>query len=153
MATKKTAKVTARRVEESANKFTPTKRKLTAAEIKDFKALLMRMRDRLNGQITSLKSDSLKRNDEVNTVEDGTDAFERQFALNIASSENDALFEIDEALRRIEAHTFGICEMSGEPIEFERLKAIPYTRYSVAAQAEMEKGKAPYRQSSVLRAL
>jgi len=153
MVAKKPTKVTARRADEGASKFTPTKRKLTAAEIKEFKGLLMRLRDRLSGQITSLKSDSLKRNDEVNTVEDGTDAFERQFALNIASSENDALFEIDEALRRIESHTFGICEMSGEPIEFERLKAIPYTRYSVAAQAEMEKGKAPYRQSSVLRAL
>lgn len=134
-------------------KFTPTKRKLTAAEVREFKVLLLAMRDRLSGQIHSLKTDSLKRADEVNTVEDGTDAFERQFALNIASSENDSLIEIEEALRRIADGTFGICELTSEPIELERLKAIPYTRYSLAAQAEMEKGKAPHRQSSVLKAL
>lgn len=135
------------------DKVVAVRRKLTAAECKEFRNLLLALRDRLSGQIKSLKSDSLKRSDEVNTVEDGTDAFERQFALNIASTENDVLFEIEEALRRIDAGTFGICETSGEPIEFERLKAIPYTRFSLAAQAELEKGKAPYRQSSVLKAL
>jgi DnaK suppressor protein len=135
------------------SKQAPIRRKLTAAEIRQFRELLVALRDRLSGQISSLKSDSLKRVDEVNTVEDGTDAFERQFALNIASSENDSLFEIEEALRRIDGGTFGICEMSGEPIELERLKAIPYTRYSLAAQTEIERGKGPYRQSSVLRAL
>lgn len=128
-------------------------RKLKAAEIREFKQVLLALRDRLSGQIQFLKSDSLKRQDEVNTVEDGTDAFERQFALTIASTENDALFEIEEALRRIVQGNFGLCEVSGEPIEFERLKAIPYTRFSLAAQTELERGKAPYRQSSVMRAL
>jgi RNA polymerase-binding transcription factor DksA len=143
----------ARRDGGAKGRFTPTRRKLTAAEIREFKQILLRLRARLSGQIHALKSDSLMRNDEVNTVEDGTDAFERQFALNIASSEHDVLFEIDEALRRIELGTFGICEMTGEPIELERLRAIPYTRYSLGAQAEMEKGKAPFRQSAVLKAL
>jgi RNA polymerase-binding transcription factor DksA len=134
-------------------KKAPIRRKLTAAEVRQFRELLVALRDHLSGQISSLKNDSLMRVDKVNTVEDGTDAFERQFALNIASLENDALFEIEEALRRIDAGTFGICEMSGEPIELERLKAIPYTRYSLATQAELERGKGPHRQSSVLRAL
>lgn len=134
-------------------KFTPTRRKLTAAEVREFKDVLLKLRSRLTGQIHSLKSDSLMRNDEVNTVEDGTDAFERQFALNLASTEHDVLFEVEDALRRIEAGSFGICELANEPIELERLKAIPYTRYSLAAQAEMEKGKAPYRQASVMKDL
>ncbi len=134
-------------------KFTPTRRKLTAAEVRDFKETLLKLRTRLSGQIHSLKSDSLMRNDEVNSVEDGTDAFERQFALNLASSEHDVLFEVEDALRRIEGGTYGVCEMTNEPIELERLKAIPYTRFSLAAQSEMEKGRSPSRQASVLKSL
>jgi DnaK suppressor protein len=46
------------------------------------------------------------------------------------------LFEIENALARIEMNTFGICEETQEPIETERLMAIPYTRLSIEG-AEM----------------
>ena len=48
-------------------------------------------------------------------------------------------------MRRIEAGTYGVCEMSGKPIERERLKVLPYARYSVAVQSQMEKGKPRFR--------
>lgn len=70
----------------------------------------------------------------------GTDEFDRDFALSIMSSDQNALFEIDAALDRIRRGTYGICELSGEPIEAERLLAIPWTRYSAVAQREMEEG-------------
>lgn len=40
------------------------------------------------------------------------------------------LIEVEGALARMEAGTFGICEETGEPIELARLQLIPYTRYS-----------------------
>lgn len=71
----------------------------------------------------------------------GTDSFERDFALSMVSSEQDALYEIDEAIRRIRNGTYGVCEITGKPISRDRLKAVPFARYSVEGQAEMEKGR------------
>lgn len=70
----------------------------------------------------------------------GTDEFDRDFALSILSSDQNAMYEIDAALDRIRAGTYGVCEISGQPIEAERLLAIPWTRYSAAAQRELEEG-------------
>ncbi|HWD91869.1 MAG TPA: TraR/DksA C4-type zinc finger protein [Verrucomicrobiae bacterium] len=69
----------------------------------------------------------------------GTDSFDRDFALSRLSSEQDAVYEIDEALMRIQRGTYGVCEITGKPIERERLEAIPWTRFSAAAEKELEK--------------
>src|SRR6476620_8584516 len=69
----------------------------------------------------------------------GSDAYDRDFALSLLSQEQDALYEIDEALKRIEIGTYGICEMSGKVIPHARLEALPFTRYTVECQAELEK--------------
>ena len=69
----------------------------------------------------------------------GTDNFDRDFALSIASSEQDALYEIDQALNRIRDKSYGICELTGKRIEPERLKAIPWTRFSADAEKELER--------------
>lgn len=39
---------------------------------------------------------------------------------------------INEALKKIEAGTYGVCEISGEPIEIERLQANPAARTNLA---------------------
>lgn len=69
----------------------------------------------------------------------GTDSFDRDFALSRISSEQDAVYEIDEALMRIRKGTYGTCELTGKPIERERLEAIPWTRFSAAAEKKLEK--------------
>lgn len=69
----------------------------------------------------------------------GSDAYDRDFALNILSQEQDALLKIDDALKRIELGTYGICEMSGKPIPKARLEAIPFARYTVECQQEVER--------------
>ena len=46
------------------------------------------------------------------------------------------LMEIEYALARIQNGTFGTCEETGEPIEYDRLLALPYTRLSIEG-AEM----------------
>lgn len=71
----------------------------------------------------------------------GTDSFDRDFALSMVSSEQEALYEIDEAIRRIREGNYGVCEITGKPISRERLRAVPFTRYSVEGQIEVEKGK------------
>jgi len=69
----------------------------------------------------------------------GSDAYDRDFALSLLSQEQDALYEIDEALKRIELGTYGKCEMSGKPIPRARLEAIPFARFTVECQSQLEK--------------
>ena len=69
----------------------------------------------------------------------GTDTFDRDFALGMLSSEQDALYEIDEALDRVRDGTYGKCELTGKPIESARLDAIPWTRFSAAAEKQLER--------------
>ena len=59
--------------------------------------------------------------------------------MSLLSQEQDALYEIDEALKRIEVGTYGKCEMSGKPIPHARLEAIPFARFTVECQTQLEK--------------
>lgn len=69
----------------------------------------------------------------------GTDTFDRDFALSLVSSEQDALYEIEDAIRRIRKGNYGVCEITGKPIKKERLLAVPFARFSVEGQAEYER--------------
>lgn len=117
--------------------------KIPAPKKKEFRDVLLGLRERFTGQIAALKGDSLQRFDAANTEEDGTDAFERQFALNLVSSEQDSLFEIDEALRRLEEGTYGVCLQCRKLIEGPRLKALPFVKMCVKCQSQNEKGRLP----------
>jgi|SRR5205807_10231026 len=81
----------------------------------------------------------------IHPADAGSDAYDRDFALSLLSREQDALYEITQALRRIELGTYGICEMSGNPIPCARLEAIPFARFTVECQSQLE------RQTKVLR--
>ncbi len=69
----------------------------------------------------------------------GSDAYDKDFALSLLSQEQDALYEIEEALKRVDNGTYGTCEMSGKPIMVARLEALPFARYTVECQADLEK--------------
>ena len=74
-----------------------------------------------------------------------TDSYDHDCALALLSSAQEALYEIEQALHRIDKGNYGICELSGDRIEAERLKAIPWTRFSLAAQAQLEARGGAYR--------
>ena len=71
----------------------------------------------------------------------GTDTFDRDFALSLVSNEQEALAEIEAAIQRIKNGTYGVCELTGKPISKDRLTAVPFARFSVESQAEVEKTK------------
>lgn len=71
----------------------------------------------------------------------GTDTFDRDFALSLVSNEQEALAEIEAAILRIKNGTYGVCELTGKPISKERLLAVPFARFSVESQTEVEKTK------------
>jgi len=69
----------------------------------------------------------------------GTDTFDRDFALSLVSSEQEALSEIEAAIKRIHEGTYGVCESTQKPIAKERLLAVPFTRYSAEAKKQVER--------------
>ena len=68
----------------------------------------------------------------------GSDAYDRDFALNLLSKEQDALQEIQAALERIADGSYGICGLSGKRIPQARLEAIPFARLTVECQSKWE---------------
>ncbi len=69
----------------------------------------------------------------------GSDSYDRDFALSLLSQEQDSILEIDAALKRITANTYGMCEMCGKPIPLLRLEARPFARFTVDCQVIVEK--------------
>jgi DnaK suppressor protein len=115
-----------------------------AKSLGQIKVMLIKMRDRLTGQISTLSDDSLKYKDDGSS-EDRTDDFDREFALNLVSSEHDAIFEIDGALRRIEEGVYGLCDACGCAVEKARVHALPFARMCMKCQSEAEKGRSRFR--------
>ena len=68
----------------------------------------------------------------------GSETFERELELTTLSIGEGELKEIDDALRRLDHGSYGICEECGKPIDEARLKAVPWARYCVVDQARIE---------------
>lgn len=102
---------------------------------------LLDLRERLLNQMNGLAKESAEQlaGYSLHMADSGTDNFDRDFALSLLSSDQDAVYEIEEALRRIEKKTYGVCELTGKPIPKARLEAIPWTRFTVEAQAQLER--------------
>jgi RNA polymerase-binding transcription factor DksA len=102
---------------------------------------LMELRDQLTRQMNGLAKESAQEmaGYSLHMADSGTDNFDRDFALSLLSSDQDAIYEIEEALKRIERNTYGVCELTGKPIPKTRLEAIPWTRFTVQAQAQLER--------------
>jgi len=102
---------------------------------------LLELRDQLLMQMDGLAEESAQEmaGYSLHMADSGTDNFDRDFALSLLSSDKDAVYEIEEALKRIERKTYGVCELTGKVIPKARLEAIPWTRFTVEAQAQLER--------------
>lgn len=102
---------------------------------------LLELRERLVRQMSGLAKESAEEMEgySLHMADSGTDNFDRDFALSLLSADQDAIYEIDEALKRILRGTYGICELTRKPIPKARLDAIPWTRFTVEAQAQLER--------------
>jgi len=102
---------------------------------------LLELRAQLLKQMSGLAKESAQEmaGYSLHMADSGTDNFDRDFALSLLSSDQDAIYEIEEALKRIEKDTYGVCELTGKNIPKARLEAIPWTRFTVQAQAQLER--------------
>lgn len=111
--------------------------------------LLLELREHVTNGLELHTADTLKRSNREDSgdlsgygqhmADAGTDTFDRDFALSLVSNEQEALYEIEEAIQRIFDGSYGTCEHTGEEINPERLLAVPFTRYSLEGQRMMER--------------
>lgn len=121
--------------------------KITDPFLKKQQDRLLQLRDGMLDSMSGVARDTLRSRAEgseasafgMHQADAGSDAYDRDFALSLLSQEQDALYEIEEALKRIELGSYGVCELSGKPISHARLEAIPFARYTVECQSQLEK--------------
>jgi RNA polymerase-binding transcription factor DksA len=118
---------------------------------KRYYKLLIDLRKHLTEGIERHSEETLKRSSKEDSgdlssygqhvADVGTDTFDRDFAHSLVSSEQEALSEIESAIKRVRDGTYGICEITAKPISKERLLAVPFTRYSAEAQKQIERNR------------
>jgi len=112
-----------------------------------FYQTLMSLRNALKGSIGERSSETIgasaRESGElsINSSDAGTETFDRDLALSMVANDHEALEEIEDAIDRIFAGTYGICLETQKPINKNRLKAVPFTRFSVEGQNQFERGR------------
>ncbi|MFN4257850.1 MAG: TraR/DksA family transcriptional regulator [Gemmataceae bacterium] len=119
---------------------------MTKAELQAYQERLRQMCERLQADVSHLTDEALGKSGgpgnlssmPIHMADLGTDNFEQENTLHLLRNEEDQLQEIADALERIEAGTFGICEECQTAIPKARLKEIPYARYCVPCARKFE---------------
>lgn len=127
--------------------------------LKKQKQRLVELRDAYLNSIEGVASETIRNENGdasafgMHQADAGSDAYDRDFALSLLGKEQDALYEINEALKRIETGTYGVCEGTGSKIPEERLEAMPFARFSVAYQEKIERSQMSGRWSRPVHSL
>ena len=120
---------------------------LTKEQMKQFRQLLITERAKLAAEIKSIAQDTSTSPREasgdlsgytVHMADMAADTYERELSMNIVSSEQETLYQIDDALKRLDDGSYGLCQQCNQPISMSRLKAVPYASMCIACQRAKE---------------
>ncbi|MDR2776605.1 MAG: TraR/DksA C4-type zinc finger protein [Puniceicoccales bacterium] len=105
--------------------------------------LLLKLKNDLKKELSKLTTTNLviSVGDTQDVVDHEIESFNSEFAIALMSNEQEALTEVEEAIQRIYDGTYGICALTGKPIEPQRLLAVPFARFSIEGQTAKEKEK------------
>jgi DnaK suppressor protein len=112
---------------------------LTPAQISKLKARLLAERARHRGDEGNLAPVREARERSADEMEEAEASIEQHEALGRAAHDRSHLAEIERALQKIAAGTYGVSELTGEPIEVARLEAVPWARFTAAEQEQVER--------------
>jgi RNA polymerase-binding protein DksA len=125
------------------------KNKFPRKELNEFKKLVLKRKEEINDEIKHISDDTLKKSQKdasgdisgytYHMADVATDNYDREFSLGLASSDRQSLYELEDALKRIDDGSFGICEDCKRLITKVRLKAVPQARLCVKCQEKREK--------------
>ncbi|MCU0666784.1 MAG: TraR/DksA family transcriptional regulator [Candidatus Omnitrophica bacterium] len=125
------------------------KKKMNKKELIEFKRLLIKVKDGVIDDINHISEDTLKKSQKeasgdisgytYHMADVATDTYDREFSLGIASNDRKFLYELDDAMKKIDEGSYGFCESCKKTISKTRLKAVPYARLCVKCQEKLEK--------------
>jgi RNA polymerase-binding protein DksA len=132
------------RVPKSAVRPAAKPRALTKRELDEYRRLLEAERNRLTDELEAIE-EHLPEVEQISLDASGgydedladvaSDTFEREKGIAIESSVQELLQQVEEALGRIEDGSYGACEMCGQAIHPDRLRALPYARLCINCKA------------------
>jgi RNA polymerase-binding transcription factor DksA len=124
---------------------------LKPEEMEEFRVLLMQERAQLVGDVDTLQTEARKGVGQgetgelssmpIHMADLGTDNYELEFTLGLIEGGRAKLQEIDDALRRIQDGTYGVCLATGKPITKGRLRAKPWAKYCYEYELAQETGQ------------
>ncbi len=123
----------------------PVKSPLQKKDLERFRAILVKKRAQLVGDVSQMENEALQgqsgslSNLPQHMAEQGSDTYDQSLALDLAAADRKMIKEIDDAIKRIDQGTYGVCELSGKPIKMERLEELPWARYTIEAARELER--------------
>lgn len=129
----------------ASNSGVPRKTHLDKKQLARFEEVLRRKRAELAGDVTTMETEALMSQSgslshlPQHMAEQGSDAYGQSLSLDLAAADRRLIKEIDDALNRIRAGSYGVCELTGKPIRAERLEELPWARYSIEAARELER--------------
>lgn len=125
------------------------KNKFTKKELKEFKKIILKRKEEIDSEIKHISDDTLKKSQKdasgdisgytYHMADVATDNYDREFSLGLASNDRKSLYELNDALKKVEDGTFGICEDCKHLITKVRLKAVPQARLCLKCQEKREK--------------
>ncbi|MEN9344389.1 MAG: DnaK suppressor protein [Chlamydiota bacterium] len=117
---------------------------LKKPELEKFRRRLEELRKEMTHSIRDISEDvknaDASRGYSQHQADEGTDDFNRTVNLELTSKEFTVLRQIERALEKMDEGTYGVCDISGDPIPMPRLEAVPYATTTVQAQEKLEKG-------------
>lgn len=109
---------------------------LTPAKLKEIRTELVAMRDDILKTVRKQRVDEGV--DNGDSVDQASQSIEKELLFELSDNERGTLDMIEAAIRKIDNGTFGRCEATQKPIGRARLEAIPYARYSIEYQNQLE---------------
>lgn len=121
-----------------------TKTPLTKTQLENYRHVLLVKRAELMGDVRHIEEEVLKKDpgaasSSQNIEEQGSESYEQSLNMNLAASDRERIIEIDDALKRIVDRTFGLCELTHEPIKKARLDELPWARFTIHAARELDR--------------
>lgn len=123
--------------------------KMLKRELKQYRQLLLKLKERITDDIKHISEDTLKKSQKeaagdisgytLHLADLASDAYDREFSLGLAANDRDVLIEINDALKRIDEGNFGACQQCKKPIAKVRLKALPFALLCLKCQRLHEK--------------
>jgi len=127
-------------------------KKLAKKELNKYKELLLKEKAKILKEFKHLKNDALNKSQKeasgdlsgysYHLADMASDVYETDFLLRLAADEREKLYAIDDALKRVEEKTYGLCDKNKKPIAKNRLKAVPQAEFCLKCKKEQENKKA-----------